>query len=231
MTTNVAGSTSSYPANVRVIADGDRANAANLGAAARDLADRTNTLKAQTLPLVTRTSFIPTMWKKDASVDSSYLPTSARTGIELFDGRDSAGTGRHNFNFGGTEFTEVVTGSNEGYAHFMLLGRHTLAQGRTLSSASLRIASIALSLPQQVPAMLISRIAGGTVEHLTAAMVEDSSANYAAYTVQGHFLTYTPTQNNVIDHDSYIYALTFLPEGGADAATPFFVFELLCTHT
>jgi hypothetical protein len=40
MTTNYTGSGTSYPANVRIIAGGDAADAANLGAAGRDLADR-----------------------------------------------------------------------------------------------------------------------------------------------------------------------------------------------
>ncbi len=238
MTTNVAGSSASYPTNVRVVADGDSVDAATTVLAPTDLADRTAYLRLNCQPLVRMTRFTPFAWTGTVGAVTARgaNPTEAPVFGPYY-------TATEIVYASGIKFIAVNTGSAAAHIYLMRLGSDILIHGRTLSTLKVRYRGMSghAGLPALMPAIHISRNDLGQFPGQSNALdllstgsgwAVDTSADTTAYQVtNAHDITYTPNQNNVIDHTQYIYTLAFQNEAHTNAIVGGQLHTVLATHT
>lgn len=121
----------------------------------------------------------------------------------------------------GIEFDDVDNAAANG-RHLIFPLDNALIHGATITSAKLRLKGVNAhgALPLMMPGFSVMRYdaATDTLASLRAAgMVDDTSANVAAYEVI-HSITFTPDQNNVIDREQdYMYWGIVCNEGNTNA--------------
>lgn len=123
-------------------------------------------------------------------------------------------------NYSKVRLKTVNTASSKSYAYRQRLNSSILPQGHKLTSVVMKLTGAAAhgGLPQQMPGLLVCahQDSGTILTMLSTGWAIDSSGTTGAYQA-AHTVTFTPDQNNTIDHSAYSYDLFVLGEGGSNA--------------
>lgn len=131
----------------------------------------------------------------------------------------------------------TTAGTPKGFCFLRHLGPEQLTDGCTLTEVRLNLDSAGnthTNLPACMPSIRVVRTVpgSGTIQDLLSTgggVVTDPSATVGAFDVQ-HDIVYTANQNNVIDHSTYRYALSYQQEGGVDAVSYQRIWGVKFTH-
>jgi hypothetical protein len=224
--------------------DGDPNGAASVNLPLKKLADAVAEAMLRVSPLVRVAPFRPQLIMRDATEFRSVW--SAAKQMYPIDGWNSTGATHGDGASGGLtmsingiyEVQEVNSASTLTWPMAMRLGPDMIAHGRTLSEVRVGFkgASGHAALPVGMPCLTVVRSGwdgvSGTVSLWNAGTngwTQDYVLSVANYQIAHHLPTFTANQNNVIDHEQYVYDLLVQYECGTNALANGTFYGVKCT--